>query len=217
MHGMPESNEPSAVPPVVDTPPVADCYSVEERGWMLATQRWRGRLFAPVLVALARAGITPNSLTGLSLVCGMAFCPLWFVQRWAACAWLVLHVLLDGLDGPLARHLGTASRRGSFTDTMSDQCVVTGVTLTLMADGVIGNVPGGLYVFLYALVVGFAMIRNALAAPYSWVVRPRFLVYAWLPVEMLAWPGTINGLLWICNVVLAFKMLTGFVRIRERI
>ena len=100
---------------------------------------------------------------------------------------------------------------------MSDQCVVTAVTLSLMADGLVGNVPGGLYVFLYALVVGFAMIRNALSAPYSWVVRPRFLVYAWLPIEMLVWPGTMGGLLWICNVVLAFKMVTGFVRIRERI
>lgn len=213
---MPESNEPSTLPPA-GAPPVADCYSADERGWMLATQRWRSRVFAPLLVLLARSGATPNSLTGLSLVCGVAFCPLWLVHRGAACACLVLHVLLDGLDGPLARHVGSASRRGSFTDTMSDQCVVTAVTLTLMADGVVGNVPGGLYVFLYALVVGFAMIRNALAAPYSWVVRPRFVVYAWLPVEMLAWPGTINGLLWICNAVLAFKMVTGFVRIRERI
>jgi hypothetical protein len=74
-----------------------------------------------------------------------------------------------------------------------------------------------MYVFLYALVVGFAMIRNALSIPYSWVVRPRFVVYAWLLVEVYLWPGTIDTLLWVCNAVLACKMLTGFVRIRGRI
>lgn len=30
-------------------------------------------------------------------------------------------VLLDALDGPLARHLGTSSDRGAFMDTMSDR------------------------------------------------------------------------------------------------
>jgi phosphatidylglycerophosphate synthase len=170
-----------------------------------------------MLVALMRAGITPNSLTALSFLAGVAFCPLWFVSHAAALVALALHVLLDGLDGPLARQLGTASRRGSFTDTLSDQSVVTAVTVTLIADRVIGVAPGGLYIFLYAVVVAFAMVRNVLAVPYSWVVRPRFAVYAWLLVETYAWAGTIDAVLWACNAVLAWKAATGFVRIRSRL
>jgi len=196
---------------------VADCYAADERSLMEANQRWRGRVLRPLLTALDSSGMTPNSLTALSFLCGLAFCPLWMVSRTAALIALALHVLLDGLDGPLARHQGLASRRGSFTDTMSDQCVVTAVTVTLMADQVVGVVAGGAYVFLYALVVGFAMIRNALSIPYSWVVRPRFVVYAWLVVEVYAWPGSLDVILWIGNAVLACKMLTGFLRIRERI
>lgn len=196
---------------------IADCYSADERSLMESTQRWRAKVFRPLLLALDRSGMTPNSLTALSFVCGLAFCPLWLVSRTAALAALALHVLLDGLDGPLARHQGVASRRGSFTDTVSDQCVVTAVTVTLMATHLIGVVAGGVYVFLYALVVGFAMVRNALSVPYSWVVRPRFVVYAWLLVETHVWSGTIDVVLWIANAVLACKMLTGFVRIRDRI
>jgi phosphatidylglycerophosphate synthase len=184
---------------------------------MEATQRWRARLFSPLLLLFCRMGVTPNSLTAFSFLCGIAFCPLWLVSRSTAFVALMLHVLLDGLDGPLARHQAVASRRGSFTDTLSDQCVVTAVTVTLMANQVVGIVPGGMYVFLYALVVGFAMVRNALSIPYSWVLRPRFVVYAWLLVEVYLWPGTIDTLLWACNAVLACKMLTGFVRIRGRI
>ncbi len=194
-----------------------DCYSAGERGWMQATQKLRGLLFAPLLKLLANLRVTPDLLTAASLVCGLAFCPLWFVNTWAALGALGLHVLLDGLDGPLARHLKVASRRGSFTDTMSDQCVVTAVTLTLMASGTVTVVAGGVYIFVYAVVVAFAMVRNALRVPYSWVIRPRFAVYLWLIVEITIWPGSTNGLLWICNFVLLMKVLSGFVRIRSRL
>ena len=184
---------------------------------MHATQRWRARLLRPLLIALTRWGVTPNTLTLISLLTGLLFCPLWFYEQVAAAGLILLHVALDGLDGPLARHQGLASRRGSFTDSMSDQCVVTGFTVTLMADHVVSPVPGACYIFLYALVVGFAMVRNALSIPYSWVVRPRFVVYGWLPIEMYVWPGSMDGLLWACIVVLALKVLTGFLRIRDRI
>ena len=50
------------------------------------------------------------------------------VHEIAALVALSLHVLIDGLDGPLARHLGIASRSGSFTDTMADQVVVVATT-----------------------------------------------------------------------------------------
>jgi len=74
-----------------------------------------------------------------------------------------------------------------------------------------------LYLFFYTLVVIFAMVRNALAIPYSWLVRPRFLVYAWFPVEVYLWPGSLDSLLWIVSLLLALKTLSGFLRIRSRI
>lgn len=197
--------------------PKGDCYSDGEREWMQATQRWREQTLGPLLRGLARLGVTPNGLTLLSFLAGLTFCPLWLVSKPSAFAALALHVLLDGLDGPLARQTGVASRRGSFTDTMSDQSVVTAVTITLMATNVVGIVPGGAYVFLYTLVVGFAMIRNALAIPYSWLVRPRFIVYGWLLVETYLWHGTIDWLLWGLNGLLVWKVFTGFRKIRSRI
>ena len=76
---------------------------------------------------------------------------------------------------------------------------------------------GGVYIFLYTVVVVFAMVRNALAVPYSWLFRPRFLVYAWLLVETWMWSGSMEYVIWVCNLLLAGKMITGFIRIRRRI
>ena len=196
---------------------VGDCYSAGERGWMVRGQELRAWVLKPLLCCLSACRVTPDHLTFISLLFGLAFCPLFFVSVPAALMALVLHVLLDGLDGPLARHLGGASRRGSFNDTMADQIVVTATTITLMKAGLTGTAAGGIYIFVYGIVVAFAMIRNAMAIPYSWVIRPRFFVYAWMVVEFWLWPGTIEFLLWAASALLGWKMLTGFHHIRRKL
>jgi phosphatidylglycerophosphate synthase len=200
-----------------DTKSKITCYSEDEGAFMKRSQEVRGRLLQPLLVLLARLGVTPNYLTLLSLVTGLAFCPA-FLWEWkiTAFALLLLHAVFDGIDGPLARLMGKASNRGSFTDTTADQLVVTFSTVTLIHAGYVGAWPGALYLFFYTIVVIFAMVRNALAVPYSWLIRPRFFVYLWMPVEVFFWRGSLNYLLWILTAPLALKTLTGFIQIRRK-
>ena len=193
----------------------ADVYAAGERAWMVRTQQWRARLFGPFLRLMAACHITPDHLTIVSLLFGLAFCPLILVRpAWAFVA-LILHVLIDGLDGPLARHLGTDSPKGSFTDSMADQTVIAATTIMLMWIGTVSMLPGVLYIITYTVVVLFAMARNAMKDPYSWLFRPRFYVYCWIVVETWWWPGTIDYLLWFCVAILSLKVLTGFRGVRR--
>jgi phosphatidylglycerophosphate synthase len=194
----------------------ADCYSTRERAIMVLGQRLRAVLLGPLLRVLVACRISPDQLTLLALLVGLLFCPLYFWSKPAAFVALGLHVFLDGLDGPLARRTGVASRQGSFVDTMSDQLVIAASTISLMVAGTVGVAAGGCYIFFYTVVVLFAMARNVLSIPYSWLLRPRFLVYAWFLVETYLLPGTIDYVLWLFNAVLALKMTTGFIQIRRR-
>jgi phosphatidylglycerophosphate synthase len=203
--------------------PTADCYSAGERRAMVWTQELRARLLRPLLMWAERLGIRPDAVTLASLACGLAFCPLylWPGTPWwsrpAALAALLAHVILDGLDGPLARHLGVASRRGSFTDTLADQIVVTATTIALMAapQPAVSGWVGALYLFAYAMVVAFAMVRNALGVPYSWLIRPRLWVYGWIAVDLYLLPGRMDLILLGFTCVLLIKMASGFVAIRR--
>jgi phosphatidylglycerophosphate synthase len=195
----------------------ADCYSEDERRAMAWSQELRRRLFWPLLRLLDTCHVTPDQITLLATIVGLSFCPLYFWWPPGAVLAIVFHVLLDGLDGPLARFKNVDSPRGSFTDTVSDQIVVVATTITLMWAETVSIPAGGVYIFLYTTVVAFAMVRNALAVPYSWLVRPRFVVYAWLLVESAFWPGSIEYVIWVCNLLLGFKMITGFIGIRRRI
>ena len=194
----------------------ADCYSDREAPQWISGRASAGPL-RPLLEAMTRCRIRPDDLTALSAAAGLAFCPLYFWSKSLARAAIALHVLLDGLDGPLARHTNTASRRGSLADSASDQLVVVASTITLMLTHTVGILPGSIYMVAYTVVIMFAMIRNALSIPYSWLVRPRFVVYGWFLLEIYCFPGTIDYVLWFFNALLALKAITGFVKIRRSI
>ena len=202
-----------------DSKLTADCYSSGERAGMVRSQELRGHLLKPLLRLLTYIKLSANHVTLFSLLVGLGFCSVWWHSpKWALLC-LLIHVLLDGLDGPLARHQGKDSAKGSFTDSMADQLVVTASMIALMVDQHVSVIAAGIYIFTYAMVVAFAMVRNALQRPYSWVARPRFVVYLWLALDLLIltpadYPNTFNYIVWICNALLAYKMATGFIAIR---
>ena len=202
----------------------ADCYSAGERGLMVWYQGFRQKQLGPLLRLMEKFGINGNHITFGSFACGLLFCPLVFYIPWLAFFFLFTHVIIDGLDGALARHLSTDSRAGSFTDTSCDQIVLAAVTITLMChpDQVIATLPGSIYIFLYTIVVVFAMVRNAMEIPYRWVIRPRFVVYACSALEMFCfertyWEGSVNVLIWIINGIFLVAFISGFFRIRAKL
>lgn len=197
-----------------------DCYSDGERQWMEWGQRLRAVLLGPLLRLMIRWGVTADGITLLSAVVGVAFVPFALNQMYAwAALCLLIHVLLDGLDGPLAREAGNASSRGSFTDTFADQIVVTCVIVTwmLLHPGVARVSVGATYIFLYTLVVAMSMVRNALAIPYTWLVRPRFFVYASVVSDLLMSTELTMWVVVIANVLLGVKVVTGFFKLRNQL
>lgn len=60
------------------------------------------------------------------------------------------------------------------------------------------------------------MLRNALDIPYSWLVRPRFVVFCRLPVEVYLLPGMLVYILILFDALLSWKAPTGFYNLRRR-
>jgi phosphatidylglycerophosphate synthase len=84
---------------------------------------WDSQLLRPLLVVLARAGLTPNMLTIGSLICLIV---AGFViasgHLLLAGALLLLGGIADGLDGELARQTGRMTPFGAFLDSICDHC-----------------------------------------------------------------------------------------------
>jgi phosphatidylglycerophosphate synthase len=198
----------------------ADCYSAGERRWMEYGQRLRGKFLDPLLSKMTVCKIVPDHVTLASVIFGLLFVPMWMTGHpWWAILAVLLHVLLDGLDGPLARYQQTDSQQGSFTDSFCDQIIVSAVTITLMSgtEPLIGIWAGSLFMVLYVGVLAISMVRNALRTPYSWLVRPRFFLFAAIPIELWTIPNVVSAVVWVSNVLLALKVVSGFFRLRERL
>ncbi len=184
--------------------------------WQSLRHRW----LAPLLIAMTRLRVSADHLSILSLVLGLTFVPLWIIGfRWTALAAILLHLVIDGLDGPLARHQKNDSPRGSFTDSFCDQLVVSAIVITLMATpfASLSLVAGGIFLVLYTAVLAIAMVRNSLAIPYSWLVRPRFFLFAAIPLSMTSLPLAMEWTVWTSNLLLGLKLVSGFFQLRSRL
>jgi phosphatidylglycerophosphate synthase len=180
----------------------------------------KGALLSPVLHWMTTVKMTPDAVTVFAGAIGLVFVPFWMLdQKAVALVFLLVHVLLDGLDGALARHQKVASSRGSFTDTFVDQIVVTGVTIAwiAMAPITLNIVIGVIFVFSYVLVIALAMARNSLAVPYAFLVRPRYFVYAALALDGLLATNATVGVLAVSDALLAVSSVTGFLVVRRQL
>lgn len=208
----------------------ADCYSAGERSVMNAWQEWKQRLLTPLLDVLDRMGFRAGHITVLSLALGLAFGPGYLLFESTSgqlLAWvlLALHLLIDGVDGPLARWQGRASQAGSYADSLADQAVIAVSTIAFMQAESLGRAglaifTGGSYLFLYTVVVATAMVRNALGVPYRFLLRPRMFVYTalfleWSVPSSWAIGHAVEALVWLFNALLAFWLLSGFRALRR--
>ncbi len=99
-------------------------------------------ILEPIAAFLARLHFTPAVVTVLGLCLTIVGAFLIATGQLVLGAVVAsVGVVLDALDGPLARHQGTASNRGAFLDTMSDRfgeiAVWVGVAVHLRADSLL--------------------------------------------------------------------------------
>lgn len=210
----------------------ADCYSDGERQVMLGYQGIKQRLLHPLLIVLDRCGVTPNVITWISVVIGLAFVPsyLWMpgaTGLLVAHLLLFAHLLIDGVDGPLARFQNRASAAGSLTDTFGDQMVVVAVSLTYAVAESYGRaglhpVSAAMFAISYNGAVGMAMVRNAMGIPFRFLLRPRNFFYGLMWFDAYGWWGDYSPVgvevsVWIFNAALMAAVVLGFLAIRTQL
>lgn len=158
-------------------------------------------LLAPALDRAAAAldvpFVTPNRLTGLNLVLGLASAGFAAGQLWlpALATWLLCR-LADGVDGPLARRRASSSRADSRADSRVDPRADPRAESRAEHRTSDGGGQGGFwdisadFVVYGATVVGVALgATSAFGAP-------------WLPFMMVLFAYYLNG-----SVFLAFSSI----------
>lgn len=152
-------------------------FSEKERGAVQKFTNFRTNLARPLLKLLSTLGITPNMVSALSILVMIGF--IYFVNSnvYYASGFVVLHILLDSIDGSLARYKNTTSDSGALTDICVDQTVMLIGVLATIFFGIIDPFWGSLYGVAYILMIVFLVVLNQREKPVKYVVRTKYFFF----------------------------------------
>jgi phosphatidylglycerophosphate synthase len=193
---------------------------------ILRSQNWRAIYFKKILIVLTNLKITANGLTNFRLLLGVFGIGLYlffYRYNWALNILLVA-ILLDLFDGPLARFQNKNSDRGKFLDIFTDYILYCFVLVLIR---VISGHSGYVYYNLFILPILFllATIKKQEFANSDWIVKPaprlsylKDLVLAafyshWYLDTSLVW---IDKILLIINILATILCIYYFIYIQLR-
>lgn len=94
-----------------------------------------------------------------------------------AVCFLIFHLFLDALDGPLARISGNDNDSWAFTDILCDHTWLFVVVVALVWSHLVHPVVALIYMYVYTLLVVFLTVRNTIHMPINATVRPTYPIY----------------------------------------
>lgn len=179
----------------------------------------RDRLLAPVVRMLIACRATPDLLSLLSL--SLLIPAGWLMIRdnspasvLMAAGCVILHVVIDAFDGPLARATGRDGQAGALTDMCVDHTGLLVTASLLPAAGLADGAWCAAYVSSYTLAIVFTIWLNMAGRPFRFVIRTKYILYA-----LLTWYG-LTGLNWLnpalsvfCGIHSVFGV-AGFLKVR---
>src|SRR3989344_5008019 len=118
----------------------------------------RSTYFGSIVNPLRKIGITANHLTSLSFILGVVAVWFLFDNHFYFVFFGLFHLLMDSLDGVLARST-KVTLFGKHFDTISDNLLLA--LLLLKSHSVLGHWLYAAAAFFYAVMLGFYLLSRA--------------------------------------------------------
>ena len=183
-------------------------------------QKIRDGLLRPLVRFLIRCRVTADLISLVSLLQLVPFGYLLLTaensqQVAAASIFVWLHVILDALDGPIARTTGTAGPAGAFTDMCVDHSGMLITSCILTAAGFINPTAAVAYVSSYTVAVAFTIWLNMIGHPFKVVIRTKYLLYALVTACGLFDVNLIDKAVVLFSVIHVLFAVAGFAKLKR--
>jgi phosphatidylglycerophosphate synthase len=169
----------------------ANSYSAFERKFTDPFRRHMLLATRPLVTLLARLGVHPNAVSASQVVGGFAVLALVPAHPRLAFLLFLALLLVDGIDGALARATGKASAFGALVDQYCDHIREITVVGGMALWGGLATLPAVLYGLIYTGLNLTVYLANAHGAPVPWAVKsylvvyPALFLYLWFGLDLL--------------------------------
>ena len=183
-------------------------------------QKIRDGLFGPLVRLLVRCRVTADLISLLSLLQLVPFGYLLLKaespqQVGIASIFVWLHVILDALDGAVARSMGTAGSAGAFTDMCVDHSGMLITACILTAAELVSPTAAVAYVSSYTVAVAFTIWLNMIGQPFKLVIRTKYLLYGLVTGYGIFGVNLITQAVVVFCVIHVFFAIAGFCKLRK--
>ena len=182
-----------------------------------ATKAWRDKLFCPLSRILVKFGVTPNQISIFGLLVLIGFIYYIDTNLKLSMMFLIIHLLLDGLDGAVARLIKNDCTAGEIMDTFVDYTGMFIIIWTLGLYSYLDPNLGLLYVFLYLMMVGLMIVRYLLKIKPKFVVRSKYILYALFAWLVFTGQNYLNDALFIFSILMTPAVIISLAKVNSRL
>jgi phosphatidylglycerophosphate synthase len=155
----------------------SDSYSSLERKLLAPARRFLAALYAPVVRVLAALRVPPNLVSFSQVILGVIVVALMPAQPRAAFALFIAALMLDGIDGALARATNCVTRFGALFDQYCDHIREVIVVAGLAWHGALNPFLAGIYGLTYPAFNFTLYVCNYYRAPLPFAIKSYVIVY----------------------------------------
>lgn len=191
-----------------------DSFSAFERPFVQPYRTAFAWLSAPLVRLLVHFRVPPNAVSASQIVLGVAIVFLLGPLPQLAFLLFLSTLLLDSLDGALARAYGRYSQFGALVDQVCDHTRETLAIAGLALVGALHVAPAVVYPLVYAVFNFLLFLANNRGAPVPWAIKsylivyPAFFLFAFFGVNLMT-PAVVLSLgLMLVTIFLALRNLS---------
>lgn len=187
----------------------ADSYSSIERRFLTPARGLVSRLYSPLVRLLARLGVSPNAVSLVGPLLGLLFvCVVRSNPRLSFFIWLP-SLMVDGVDGALARYTGRASDFGALFDQVCDHTREILIVAGLAWAGALSPLWGSLYPFVYTALNVTLFLGNYYEVPAPWAIKSWMVLYPAILLYLLWGRNCLNWAAPLSIALMSFTVVHG--------
>ena len=191
-------------------------YGKFEMEYMVGIRKSKEKIFLPILKFLNKLKINANHVSFISALTTVVTFSLaiYFVQPLIFIIGIWIHMLLDGIDGALARYQKTASVKGTLVDVFGDQFGITLMCVFVVYFSLANIINISVFFVLYTIVIIFSFYFLYKKSRFEIVIRPRIFFYYAATIDVLIYLRFTDIIVLICNVLLLVSIIFGIYQIK---
>jgi phosphatidylglycerophosphate synthase len=191
-----------------------DSYSSLERRFLKPVRGVALGIMRPLVLVLARLGVSPNQVSLSQIAIGVAIFFLITTHPRLSFVLMVLAIVADGLDGALARYLGRSSRYGALIDQYADHVREILVVAGLAYAGALNGAWAAIYALAYTGSNITLLICNTNGVPIPVAIKTAFVFYPALFLYLWFGLNYLDPAVALIVVLMAGVVVQGLVKLR---